>query len=297
MSRRAADQLLLTAVRRGGAPVGALAATSLLLACVYLALPAVVGRALDAVLGGEDAALWLSLAAVSVALLVACDASDDFIGAVANARSIAWLRRTLLRQVLALGKRAARRFGAGDLVSRLVGNTARTGSAPSSLVWAFTDLVPPVGGIVALALIDPWLCVTFLAGLPLVVLLVRAFVRDVSDLNEQYFATQGRIAGRLVGALAGIRTIAGAGTVDREAGRVLSPLPELHSNGLGMWRAYARVSARAAPWSYRCCKSPYWRWRGWNCRAGGSASARSWRRASTCCWRWGSARSWPRSAS
>ncbi|MEV8308205.1 ABC transporter ATP-binding protein [Streptomyces flavidovirens] len=245
MSRRA-DQLLLTAVRHGGAPVGFLAATSLLLAGVYLALPAVMGRALDAVLGGHDAALWVSLAAVSIALLVACDAADDYIGAVANARSIAWLRRTLLRQVLALGTRAARRFGAGDLVSRLVGNTARTGSAPSGLVWALTELVPPVGGVVALALIDPWLCVTFVAGLPLVVLLVRAFVRDVADLNEQYFATQGRIAGRLVGALAGIRTIAVAGTVGREVGRVLAPLPELHRNGLGMWRAYARVSARSA---------------------------------------------------
>ncbi|MFE9395384.1 ABC transporter ATP-binding protein [Streptomyces flavidovirens] len=245
MSRRA-DQLLLTAVRRGGAPVGFLAATSLLLAGVYLALPAVMGRALDAVLGGHDAALWVSLAAVSIALLVVCDAADDYIGAVANARSIAWLRRTLLRQVLALGTRAARRFGAGDLVSRLVGNTARTGSAPSGLVWALTELVPPVGGVVALALIDPWLCVTFVAGLPLVVLLVRAFVRDVADLNEQYFATQGRIAGRLVGALAGIRTIAVAGTVGREVGRVLAPLPELHRNGLGMWRAYARVSARSA---------------------------------------------------
>ncbi|MFF3339442.1 ATP-binding cassette domain-containing protein [Streptomyces flavidovirens] len=104
----------------------------------------------------------------------------------------------------------------------------------------------PVGGVVALALIDPWLCLTFVAGLPLVVLLVRAFVRDVADLNEQYFATQGRIAGRLVGALAGIRTIAVAGTVGREVGRVLAPLPELHRNGLGMWRAYARVSARSA---------------------------------------------------
>ncbi|MGW0310553.1 ABC transporter ATP-binding protein [Streptomyces flavidovirens] len=245
MSRRA-DQLLLTAVRRGGAPVGFLAATSLLLAGVYLALPAVMGRALDAVLGGHDAALWVSLAAVSIAPLVACDAADDYIGAVANARSIAWLRRTLLRQVLALGTRAARRFGAGDLVSRLVGNTARTGSTPSGLVWALTELVPPVGGVVALALIDPWLCLTFVAGLPLVVLLVRAFVRDVADLNEQYFATQGRIAGRLVGALAGIRTIAVAGTVGREVGRVLAPLPELHRNGLGMWRAYARASARSA---------------------------------------------------
>ncbi|MBT2507368.1 ABC transporter ATP-binding protein [Streptomyces sp. ISL-98] len=246
MARRAADRLLLAAARRGGAPVGVLAATALLLAGVYLALPTVMGRALDAMLDGRDATLWLSMSAVSIVILVVCDAADDFVGAVANARAIVWLRRTLLRHMLALGTRATRRFGAGDLVSRLVSNTARTGSAPSSLVWGITDLVPPIGGVVALALIDPWLCVTFLAGLPLVVLLVRAFVRDVSDFNEQYFATQGRIAARLGDALAGIRTIAVAGTAEREIGRVLAPLPELRRNGLGMWRAFARVTARNA---------------------------------------------------
>jgi len=246
VSRRAADRLLLAAVRRGGAPAGVLAATSLLLACVYLVLPTVMGRAVDAVLGGRDPALWLSLSAASIVILVACDAADDFVGAVANSRSVAWLRHTLLRHVLALGTRATRRFGAGDLVSRLVGNTARTGVAPSSLVWGITELVPPIGGIVALALIDPWLCVTFVAGLPLVILLVSAFVRDVSDLNERYFLTQGRIAARLVDALTGIRTITAAGTVEREVGRVLAPLPELHRNGLGMWRAFARVTARDA---------------------------------------------------
>ncbi|NUP24053.1 MAG: ABC transporter ATP-binding protein [Streptomyces sp.] len=225
---------------------GIQAAASLLLACVYVLLPAVMGRTVDAVLGRGDTALWLTLTAVTVALLVVCDTVDDYAGAVANARCTAWLRHTLLGHVLDLGAPAARRHTPGDLVARLVGNTARAGSAPSGLVWAVTELVPPIGAIVALALIDPWLCLTFVAGLPLVVLVVRAFVRDVSDLNDRYFATQGRIATRLVDALTGIRTIAAAGTTSREAERVLEPLPELHRHGLGMWQAFARVSARDA---------------------------------------------------
>ena len=246
MDRRAADRLLLTAVRRGGAWGGVLAATSLLLAGCYLILPAVMGRTVDAMLGRGDSALWLTLSAVTVALLVVCDAADDYAGAVANSRSTAWLRHTLLGHVLDMGARATRRYTPGDLVARLVGNTARAGGAPSSLVWGVTELVPPVGAVVALALIDPWLCLTFLAGLPLVVLVVRAFVHDVSDLNDRYFATQGRIAARLADALTGIRTISAAGTTAREAHRVLEPLPELHQHGLGMWRAFARVSARDA---------------------------------------------------
>ncbi|MDF3148760.1 MULTISPECIES: ABC transporter ATP-binding protein [unclassified Streptomyces] len=246
MDRRAADRLLLATVRRGGAWGGVQAAVSLLLAGVYVLLPAVMGRTVDAVLGRGDTALWLTLSALTVALLVVCDATDDYAGALANARCTAWLRHTLLGHVLDLGAPAARRHTPGDLVARLVGNTARAGSAPSGMVWAVTELVPPVGAVVALALIDPWLCLTFVAGLPLVALMVRAFVRDVSDLNDRYFATQGRIASRLVDALTGIRTITAAGTMTRECERVLEPLPELHRHGLGMWSAYARVSARDA---------------------------------------------------
>ncbi|MFI7400639.1 ABC transporter ATP-binding protein [Streptomyces sp. NPDC049541] len=246
MDRRAADRLLLTVVRRGGTWGGVLAATSLVLAGVYLVLPALMGRTVDAVLGRGDAALWLTLSALAVTLLVVCDAADDYAGAVANSRSTAWLRHTLLGHVLDMGARATRRHTPGDLVTRLVSNTARTGSAPSGLVWAVTEVLPPVGAVVALALIDPWLCLTFLAGLPLVVLVVRAFVRDVSDVNDRYFATQGRIAARLVDALTGIRSITAAGTTAREAERILRPLPELHRHGMGMWRAYARVSARDA---------------------------------------------------
>ncbi|MET9828163.1 ABC transporter ATP-binding protein [Streptomyces sp. NPDC006385] len=246
MDRRAADRLLLAAVRRGGAWGGVQATASLLLAGAYVLLPAVMGRTVDAMLVRGDTALWLTLTAVTVALLVVCDAADDCAGAVANAHSTAWLRHTLLGHVLDLGAAAARRHPPGDLVARLVGNTARAGSAPAGLVWAVTDLIPPVGAVVALALIDPWLCLTFVAGLPLIVLVVRAFVRDVSDLNDRYFAVQGRIASRLVDALTGIRTITAAGTTAREAARVLEPLPELHRHGLGMWHAYARVSARDA---------------------------------------------------
>ncbi|MGP3983228.1 ABC transporter ATP-binding protein [Streptomyces sp. KR80] len=244
MDRRAADCLLLAAARRGGAWVGVMVATSVVLSGIYIVLPTVLGKTVDAVLGSQDSALWLALSGALIFILVVSEALDDLVGGVAEARSTAWLRHRLVKHVLALGTRATRRFTTGDLVSRLVGNTARTGQVASGLVWAVMELVPPVGAIVALALIDPWLCLTFVVGLPILVPLVRAFVRDVSDINERYFATQGKIAARLVDALIGIRTIAAAGTVEREARRVLAPLPELHRQGLGLWRTFARISAR-----------------------------------------------------
>ncbi|AXE84191.1 ABC transporter ATP-binding protein [Streptomyces sp. Go-475] len=244
MSLRAPDRLLLASARRGGVWVGVTVVTSLLLTGATLALPAVMGRTLDAVLGHGDAARWLALTGVLVFVMVAVDAVDDLVGQAAEARSTAWLRHTLLRHVLALGTRATRRFPPGDLVSRLVGNSARTGDAASGLVWIVMGVIPPLGAIAALALIDYWLCLTFLAGMPILVLLVRAFLRDISDAGEGYFRVQGTIAARLVDALGGIRTITAAGTLDRETRRVLEPLPELHRHGLGMWNALARISAR-----------------------------------------------------
>ena len=243
---RAADRLLVRASRRGGMALGALALTSLGMAAAETALPAVLARAVDTIVAGDGGSgAWVLWGGVLVAALVAFDLVDDLAVGATTARSTAWLRHSLLRHVLDLGPRAAR-LAPGDVASRMVANTAAAGKAAPDVVRAVANLVPSVGGIVALALIDPWLCVTFLAGLPLLVVLLRAFVRDASSMASGYLETQAGIAGRLVGALSGIRTIAAAGAVEREVRRVLRPLPELRRYGMGMWRAQLRLSTQDA---------------------------------------------------
>jgi ATP-binding cassette, subfamily B, bacterial len=71
-------------------------------------------------------------------------------------------------------------------------------------------------------------------------------VRDASVLTNRYLHVQGRIAGRLVDALAGARTITAAGSTEQEGARVLAPLPELHRHGMGMWRVQTRIAAQEA---------------------------------------------------
>jgi ATP-binding cassette subfamily B protein len=114
------------------------------------------------------------------------------------------------------------------------------------LVWAIAALVPALGGIVALAFIDLWLCLTFLGGAPVLLVLGRSNVRDASQLAERYLRVQGSIAARLVDALAGARTIAAAHTTARERQRVLAPLSELHDAGMGVWRVQTRIAAQDA---------------------------------------------------
>jgi ATP-binding cassette, subfamily B, bacterial RamA/AmfB len=245
-SRRAADRLLVRAGANAGNWIVVLALASLLLAGAAIALPAVIGGAVNAIVSHGSLGPWLFWIAGLVAVLVTCDALDDLADGAVTARSTAWLRHRLLAHVLALGPRSADRFTSGELTARLVGNAAVAGRVGSTAVHAASNFLPGLGATVALAIIDPWLCVTFLAGTALLIVLVRAFARDASELANRYLTTQGTIVSRLTDAISGSRTIAAAGTEQRERERILGPLPELHRHGLGMWRAQMRIGAQDA---------------------------------------------------
>jgi ATP-binding cassette, subfamily B, bacterial len=244
--RRAADRLLVRIVRRGGIWAGVLLTTSMMLTAAQTVLPAVLGGAVDAALYGNHVAVWLLGCGLLIGVLLICDVANDLAAGMSTARSSAWLRRTVLDHILALGTRATRRFDVGDLTARLVANAADAGRVGTLAIWAVTALIPALGGIVALTLIDPWLCLTFLVGTPVLLAVARIYLRDSSALADRYLQTQGGIAGRLVDALAGARTIAAAHTTEQEKERILAPLPELHRHGMGMWRVRTRIAAQEA---------------------------------------------------
>lgn len=219
-------------------------AASVLLAVAETLLPAAVGRALDAVLTSTDATLWIAIAAALVAVAAVTDALDDLASGMSGARATAWLRHTVLHHMLALGVRGTRRLSGGDLAARVVGNAADAGQVPTVAVWTVTGILPAFGAVIALALIDLWLCATVLVALPLLARLAQAFVRDVSDLTDRYLGVQADIASRLDDAVGGARTIAAAGTAEREVRRVLAPLPELGRHGMAMWRVQTRMAVQ-----------------------------------------------------
>ncbi|MFI1617645.1 ABC transporter ATP-binding protein [Streptomyces lydicus] len=210
---------------------------------VAIALPAVLGHTLDLVLdsaSGVGAALTLS--AVLLVADVLLDALVALAGGVTTARSTAWLRRRGIGHLLSLAPhRAADRFTAGDLVTRLTGNAAEAGTAPTTAATGLAAVLTPVGALVALAVTDVWLAAVFLAGLPLLTRLLRTFAQGSSDCVRRYQRVQAEIASRLVEALGGARTIAAAGTEARERARVLAPLPELDAHGRLMWQVYGRA--------------------------------------------------------
>jgi ATP-binding cassette, subfamily B, bacterial RamA/AmfB len=232
--------------RHGGGWLPLIGAAALLDTLAALALPAVLGAAVDAIVSGGDSGRWLALAAGLIALSVACELVDAFGDTACVAGTAAWLRDRLVRHALATGHDGSRRFEAGDLVSRVSGNAVDAAHAGPSAVTLGTAVLPPVGSLVLLAVIDVWLAVAFLGGLALVAGVLQAFARRTAEVATSYQRTQGRIAARLTESLAGARTIAAAGTLEREELRVLEPLPELHAQGTLLWRALSRSTGQAA---------------------------------------------------
>ncbi|MPY60154.1 ABC transporter ATP-binding protein [Streptomyces spongiae] len=238
--------LLRSATRHSGARCAGLALTALASTGANLLLPTVLGRALDLLLSGAaDATRWVLWCAALVLLLAVLDAFDTVLDGTTTARTTAWLRGRLTGHVLAVGPRAVVRFGSGDLVARIVGIAAQAGTAPATFATLVAGLVGPVGAVVALGLISPWLAAVFLGGAPVLALSLRVLARDSSASVARYQQLQGRMAGALSEAIGGHRTIAAAGTADRTVARILRPLPELSREGHRMWRVQGRAAAQA----------------------------------------------------
>ncbi|GHF27539.1 ABC transporter ATP-binding protein [Kitasatospora xanthocidica] len=243
---RAADRLLLSVVRRTGgwALVLVLAALGSVLAQVLL--PAVVGSAVDSAMAGRTDDGRITTCTAVIVVFIVCEVLSDLAAGRSSAAGTAWLRRAQLAHLLTLGGRATARFDPGDLTARLIGGAADAGAAAEAAVWAALSVLPTLTSVVALWLIDPWLALTFLVGMPALVFFLRSYAQDMSALIARYQKVQGAVAAGFVEALGGMRTIAAAGTTDREAERVLRPLPELSGLGHGFWRAQTKVAAQNA---------------------------------------------------
>jgi ATP-binding cassette subfamily B protein len=253
---RDADRLLLRMTWRGGHWAVLLVAAAVGGAIADTLLPAAAGRTVDIMLrlaaapGSPGAASraghWLAGCIALMAVTVAGAALVQLATGMSTAAATGWLRRTLAGHVLACGPRLRGRFPDGDLASRVIGSAADAGYAPASGVLAIAAVIPPAGSVIALGLIDPWLAVAFAAGLPVLAVALRLFVRDSSDVTVRYQQAQGAITGRLLDALAGARTIAAAGTRDQEAARVLAPLADLRRHGSASWRIQGRIVAQGS---------------------------------------------------
>src|SRR5687768_4052478 len=148
------DRLLIRVARHGGPWLPGLAVAAVATAAADLLLPAAMGLAVDAALAPDGRpGPWLAAAVALVVVIAAAEITTDLAAGMSTARATARLRHTLVGHVFRLDPRAARRYPAGDLVSRLVGQVPGAAGAGPALVLAGTALLAPLGSLIALALI------------------------------------------------------------------------------------------------------------------------------------------------
>ncbi|MEU2078092.1 ABC transporter ATP-binding protein [Streptomyces sp. NPDC013489] len=240
------DRLLRGAVRHTAGTTAALLLCSVAGAACSLAVPALAGRTLDLLLRDRPGAgTWLLWTAVLLAAEVLLETGSVLLTQLANARATAWIRLRALDGLLGTAPHRAAPHSGGDVAARLCVNATDSGTAPAALATSVSSVLVPVGALVALTLIHPWTAAVFVAGLPLLLLLLRAFATQSSDSVGHYQRAQGAVAARLAEALGGARTIAAAGSARHEEERVLAPLPEMARHGTRMWLVHGRAVARS----------------------------------------------------
>ncbi|MGF0165648.1 ATP-binding cassette domain-containing protein [Streptomyces koyangensis] len=235
----AEGRLLREAVRRGRAPAALVLVATALGAAAAVTLPLALGRAVDLLIARADAGFWVLLCTALIATEVATDALVARTSGRTGAATTAWLRRRALAGFLAAPPAATTGTG---LPTRLTANALDAGTAPVAAATAAAAGLAPLGGLAGLFLVDPWAGAAFVCGVPLLLLILRALLRDGRAALTAYQEEQGRMARLLTGGLSGAATIAAAGTVRAEERRVLAPLAGMRAAGERTWRVQGRAA-------------------------------------------------------
>jgi ATP-binding cassette, subfamily B, bacterial len=208
--------------------------------------PALIGRVVDAISRGQSASRPLIWLALIMAVAALAGATGSFAAGTYVAKSVLFLRERLITHVVRLGPSAQSSFSGGDLTSRLTLDTTTPATILPTAVTVAVSLATSIGALVALSIIDWRLTVTFVAAVPIVMVVVRRFVVDAGSLTGRYRKLQSEIATRLMDAHVGIRTILVSGTQSREVARVTAPLSDVTLTGRRLWSSQRRVSWQTA---------------------------------------------------
>ncbi|AZS89566.1 ABC transporter ATP-binding protein [Streptomyces griseoviridis] len=203
---------------------------------VALAVPALLSSAVNAVLEGDGGGLhgpalgW----GAAVACAALCDAVMGPLGASGTSRATRRLRGRTVRHLLELQPRAP--LTAGEAVTQITQAAPQAGALPAAAAQSAVALAGSLAGFAALWVIDWRTAAAFTLGVPLSVLIARRFVGRAAEAQSAYLGAQSDLATRLLGALAGARTIRASGTLTSETARVLVPLADVSAAGHAMWR-------------------------------------------------------------
>lgn len=244
--RAVGTRTLRETLRRAPAAVVLLTACTAAQVGSALLVPRAVGDAVDAAVAGSGPGREVAWLAALLLTGTAATGGRDLVAAFFGSTVTERLRGRMTRRLLALGPAGARRFPAGDVLARLTDSAANPASFLPMVLAAVATVLTTLGAVAMLALVDWRLAATFVAGVPLGALLLRAFVGRASAPMADYHRLQAEVVTRLLDAHRGARSIRAGGTLERDVARVLRPVPALHETGTRIWAAQGSAGAQLA---------------------------------------------------
>jgi ATP-binding cassette, subfamily C, bacterial len=141
--------------------------------------PRAIGQVVDEATGQRrtsvvDRAALLLLAATLVAAVLGY--VGMYLGTVVGQRAVHQLRVGSLRDAAHLPLNVVEQVGPGQLVSRTTGDTRVVGTMFEVLPWVAVQFVSIVLTVIALVLLSPWLALTSLVSVPVVIAISRWFL-------------------------------------------------------------------------------------------------------------------------
>lgn len=207
-----------------------------------LLLPGRLGDAVAALADGRD--LTGPSLRLSAVLLLAV--ASNVVGTFATGAYVATTTARVRRQVAGAAILEPQTLGTADLVTRLLVDARQPASLLPMRTSVVLSAVSACVGLLMLGMVDWVLVVGVVAGLMVIVLLLRRLVDDLSTLLQDYRRAQSEVGQRLIDAQAGAVTIRAAGTWRDEVRRVLAAMPALRVAGEALWAAQRRFAWRSS---------------------------------------------------
>jgi ABC-type multidrug transport system fused ATPase/permease subunit len=210
---RSATRYLLWLIRRSRVTVGAAALLAITWMGCQALVPAVVGRAVDAAVTRDKAALvtWAALL-LGIGLVQAFTGIARHRFAVTNWLSAAFRTvQVVVRQANRLGSTLPRRLDAGEMVAIGTSDITHIGSAVDITSRGIGSLLAVITVTVVLLRTSVPLGLVVLLGVPLLMVVVGVLIPPLHRRQRTYRDRQGRLTGQAADLVSGLRVLRGVG--------------------------------------------------------------------------------------
>ncbi|MEV0896337.1 ABC transporter ATP-binding protein [Actinoplanes sp. NPDC049802] len=242
---RSATRYLFWLVRRSWLTVAAAALLAIAWMGCQALVPAMVGRAVDAVVARDAAALvaW-ALLLLGAGVVQALTGISRHRFAVTNWLGAAFRTvQVVVRQANRLGSTLPRRLDAGEVVAIGTSDITHIGGAVDITSRGIGSLLAVATITVVLLRTSVPLGLIVLVGVPLLMLVVGVLIRPLHERQRAYRESQGRLTGRAADLVGGLRVLRGVGGEPALAARYRAESQALRAAGVRTARVESLLEA------------------------------------------------------